>query len=467
MSRSRGLLLSLLLAPVIACGNPAAQVVAKAKQVPVVGAVIPAAPTPTPEPAIVPTGPAQLRGLWVDGFHEGIKSPGQVDTLIQRAHQGNLNALFVQVRKRGDAYFLKGVEPEASDVDYPGHPNWDPLAYLVQKAHTANPPLQVHAWMNTFYVGQSSAVFQDYGPEWGDLRSNGSNDDYGYLDPGIPAVRAYTEEVMTEVVRRYNVDGIHLDYVRYPDGGDWGYSALALAQYALDTGNTARPAPGDPAFQQWRRDQVTIFVREMHLKIQAIRPSVKLSAALIAYGPGPQSQSDWVHTRTYSDVYQDWSTWIRDGYLDFGVPMNYDRDSSPSQKTYYQRWVAWERSQFGPGRVLVGVGAFDNYPEDTLAQIREALSTSAPGSPPLGVAIYSYASTSLYGTDDFYLAPQDQGYLPRQPYAPSTDPGYLADRARQFNQWFYVALSEPSSYQDPALGRVSTAPVFLKPAPLP
>jgi len=83
------------------------------------------------------------------------------------------------------------------------------------------------------------------------------------------------------------------------------------------------------------------------------------------------------------------------------------------------------------------------------------------------VAIYSYASTSVYATDDFYLAPNDQGYLPRQPYTPSTDPKYLFDRAVQFNEWFYTALSAPSNYQDPALGKVVTTPIFLKPAPIP
>jgi uncharacterized lipoprotein YddW (UPF0748 family) len=465
MSRSRGLLVSLFLVLCAACGTPA-QVAKQVKQVPILGAVIPVQPTPTPEPIVVPTGAAQLRALWVDGFHEGIKSPKQVDTLIERAHQGNLNALFVQVRKRGDAYFLKGVEPEATDVAYPGHPNWDPLGYLIQKAHTANPPLEVHAWMNAFFVGQTSEVFQD-NHQWEDVRSNGSDDGYGYLDPGVPAVRAYTEEVMTQVVRRYNVDGIHLDLVRYPDGGDWGYNPISLALYAKAGGSQDPPKPSDPAWQQWRRDQVTTFVRELHDKIKAIRPWVKLSGALIAYGPGPKSESDWLHSRTYTDVYQDWATWIRQGYLDFGVPMNYDRDSSSSQNGWFRDWVSWEKNSLGAGKVVIGVGAFLNYPEDTMAQIRAALAQAASGDRPLGVAIYSYASTSLYGTDDFYLAPGDQGYLPRQPYAPSTDPKYLADRARLFNQWFYTALSEPSSYQDPAIGKVATSPVFLKPAPLP
>jgi uncharacterized lipoprotein YddW (UPF0748 family) len=466
MSRSRGLLVSLLTIASVACSAISGPVAAQSPA---------GSPRVTPEPAasavpdgptIVPEGAPQYRALWVDGFHEGFKSPKQVNTLIARAHTANLNALFVQVRKRGDAYFLRGVEPLAGDIDYPHHPNWDPLAYLIQKAHTANPPLQVHAWMNTFFVGQTSEVFQDNGDQWGNIRFSGTNDGYGYLDPGVPAVRAYTQEVMTQVVRHYNVDGIHLDFVRYPDGGDWGYSKIAVDLFNQATGGTGLPDPAEPAWQQWRRDQVTAFVHGLHDAIQNIRPTVKLSAALIAYGNGPSSEAEFHTTRTYNDVYQDWVTWFRNGYLDIGVPMNYDRDSSPSQLKWFRAWTAWEKD-LGKGRLLVGVGAFLNYPEDTITQIRSALSPTAAGNRPLGVAIYAYASTSVYGTDDFYLAPNDQGYLPRQPYAPSTDPKYLSDRALQFNEWFYTALSSPSTYQDPALGKVVTTPVFLKPAPTP
>ena len=469
MSRSRGLLVSLLVTLSLACsavsGPIAGQSPAPSSPSPKAAPVTPATPSPA-EPVILPDGAPEYRALWVDGFHQGFKNPKQVDTLIARAHKGNLNALFVQVRKRGDAYFVHGVEPLAGDIDYPNHPTWDPLAYLIQKAHSANPPLQVHAWMNTFFVGQVSEVFQNNGDQWGNLRSNGSNDGYGYLDPGVPAVRAYTKDVMMQVVRHYNVDGIHLDFVRYPDGGDWGYSQISLDLFNQATGRTGRPDPSDAAWQQWRRDQVTAFVHELHDAIQKTRPRVKLSGALIAYGKGPTSDAEFQATRTYNDVFQDWATWLRNGYLDLGVPMNYDRDSSPSQLQWFRSWTAWEKD-LAKGHLLVGIGAFLNYPEDTITQIRAAMAPTAAGNRPLGVAIYSYASTSVYATDDFYLAPNDQGYLPRQPYSPSTDPKYLFDRAVQLNEWFYTALSAPSNYQDPALGKVVTTPIFLKPAPIP
>ncbi|GAC1655781.1 MAG: hypothetical protein NVS9B1_09670 [Candidatus Dormibacteraceae bacterium] len=438
------------------CSNGSAAVPAPIRQL----AGIPSTPAP-----IHPTGSPEYRALWVDAFHDGIKSPKQVEALIAAAHRGNLNALFVQVRKAGDAYFRHGVEPLADDAAPLDQGGYDPLAYLIQRAHAANPPLEVHAWLNTFYVGRSSEVFREHGTEWGNRTYDGTGG--GFLDPGVPAARAYTEEVFMQVARNYRIDGIHMDFVRYPDGGDWGYSAAALAAYARTSGSAEKPKPDDPAFEQWRRDQVTAFVHDLHAKLLGLRRPVKLSGALIAYGPGPVTDSDWRHSRTYVEVYQDWETWFRQGYIDLGLTMNYDRDSSPKQQGWFRTWTNWEKDHQGRARLLVGVGAFLNYPEDTLAQIRAALLPGPGGNRPAGIAIYSYASTSLYGTDDFYLAPEDQGYLPRQPYAPDPSPTALAERAKEFNAWFYIALSAPSTYQDPAVGKVDTLPVFVRPAPVP
>lgn len=424
----------------------------------------PASAEPAPEAPVVLSGPPQYRALWVDAFHAGIRSKAEVDQLIKRAHEGNINALFVQVRRAGDAYFLRGVEPEVDDSDL-APPPYDALAYVLYRAHTANPPIEVHAWMNTFYVGNQSQVQRYYRSQWGQRTDDGTAGPY--LDPGAPGARAYTQEVFSEVVRRYPVDGVHMDFVRYPEGGNWGYSPDGIAAFNQATGRSGSPDPNDPAFQQWRRDQVTALVKGVHDAVKRIRPSVKVSAALIAYGPGPKSLDDWHRSRSYNEVYQDWVTWMAEGYLDLALVMNYDRDSSPSQHQWYRDWIEFEKDHQGQARLLVGVGAFDNYPEDTFAQVQAALAPSASGNTPLGVAIYSYASTSLYGTDDFYLHPDDQGYLPRQPYAPDRSPAALAARAAQFNGWFWTALSQPSSYTDPALGTVSTRPVFTAPVGVP
>src|SRR5438874_13720710 len=91
--------------------------------------------------------PPELRAVWVDAFHDGFKTPQQVDDLVAWARAANLNALFVQVRRRGDAYYLKSFEPRAEDPDLA--PGFDALQYLIDKAHQGPRRLKVHASLAT------------------------------------------------------------------------------------------------------------------------------------------------------------------------------------------------------------------------------------------------------------------------------------------------------------------------------
>jgi uncharacterized lipoprotein YddW (UPF0748 family) len=421
--------------------------------------VLAASPSPTP----VQLGPPEYRALWVDAFHDGIKSPAQVEKLVADARRANLNTLVVQVRKRGDAYFNWADEPRASDIV--GSRGFDPLAYVIRLAHAATPRIEVHAWVNAFFTGQSSGVFLRHGDEWGNRTNDGQTG--GFIDPGVPEVQIYLHRVFMNLAHNYDVDGIHLDFIRYP-GANWGYSPTAVSLYMIESGATSPPDPGDPRWQAWRRERVTAFVRDLHHDLQLEKPGLKLSAALICYGGGPATEADWARTSAYSSVYQDWRDWIVKGYLDFGVPMNYDSDWSPREKGWFGRWLGFEKDSGFAKRVVIGVGAFLNYPEDTLAQIRRVLAASTAGNRVLGVAIYSYASTSVYGTDDFYGSPDLASGLPRQPYAGGiTSDAGLQDRARTFNDLFMSQLAMPESYRDVQLGSVATQPVFTQPAPVP
>src|SRR5262249_34975885 len=114
---------------------------------PIATAVPTVQPTPT---ATVVLDPPELRGLWVDAFHDGFKTPEQVDRLVAWARSANLNALFVEVRRRGDAYYLKSFEPRTED---PGlTPGFDALQYLIERAHQGPQRLQVHAWLATLPI---------------------------------------------------------------------------------------------------------------------------------------------------------------------------------------------------------------------------------------------------------------------------------------------------------------------------
>lgn len=282
-----------------------------------------------------------------------IKSPSEVERLVSDARRANLNTLLVQVRKTGDAYFNRSDEPRAKEIKGPH--DFDPLGYLIRLAHASSPRIEVHAWVNTFFAGQSSRVFVEHGGAWASRTDGG--DTGGFLDPGVPEVQAYLHRIFIDLARNYDVDGIHLDFVRYP-GMTWGYNPSALELYRKETGATRNPDPAADSWQAWRRDRVSAFVRDLHSDLKQQKPSAKLSAALICFGAGPLSAAAWTSTSAYSSVFQDWRGWILKGYLDFGVPMNYDSEWSTREQRWFDRWLAFEKDSGFADRVVVGVGVF-------------------------------------------------------------------------------------------------------------
>ena len=432
---------------------------------PAATAAISPSPSPIPSPSPSALGAPQYRALWVDAFHDGMKSQAQVEKLVSDAHRANLNALIVQVRPRGNSYFNVSDEPRATDII--GPQDFDPLAYVIRLAHAATPRIEVHAWLNVFFVGNTSAIYRLHGAQWGNVDFNGTKS--GFFDPGSSEVQIYTHKVFMDVARNYDVDGLHMDFVRYP-GVEWGYSPGAISLYQIQTKTTGVPDPYDERFKTWRRFRLTTFVQGLHADLKSVKPNVKLSAALISFGGGPASASlaDWAGTSAYQSVFQDWRAWMIKGYLDFGVPMNYDSDWSDLEQYWFGQWLDFEKDSGFGNRILTGVGAFMNYPEDTLAQLRRALAPSARGNRVLGVAIYSYGSTSVYGNADYYNDRALAAGLPRQPYYGSTSHrDSPATRGRSFNNSFMTQLARPDLYWDPERGWIATKAVFTRPAEVP
>src|SRR5689334_19565968 len=118
----------------------------------------------------------ELRAFWADGFNAGYKTPEQIDLLLNRLRKAHCNAVFAQIRKGGDAYYLSRYEPWAKDDQN----HFDALAYLIEKAHAMKPPIAVHAWINTCAVGgNGSNPFNivHLHPDWISLNLQGKDFD--------------------------------------------------------------------------------------------------------------------------------------------------------------------------------------------------------------------------------------------------------------------------------------------------
>jgi uncharacterized lipoprotein YddW (UPF0748 family) len=362
-------------------------------------------PTLAPTATALPMDAPELRAIWADAFHDGFKTPEQVDRLVAWARAANANALFVQVRRRGDAYYLRSFEPQAEDLE----PGFDALAYLLERAHQGPQRLQVHAWLATLPIWHErdtppispAHVFNRFGPtaepsaSWLMARDDGETwagvgqQGTYYLDPGNPDAARYTSAVYVNLARHYDIDGIHLDQVRYYEGQPlrWGYNPTSVARFNQQYGRDpeTQPDPTDADWISWRRTQVTNLVRHIYLEVHAVRPRIAISAAVVTWGKGPQDTSDWERQAPYASVLQDWRAWLQEGIVDYLLPMNYYRETG-EQADWFDTWTRWQTGNPGKRGVVLGLGSYLNTADGVLAQLGRARALRT-----LGVALYSYA----------------------------------------------------------------------------
>lgn len=241
---------------------------------------------------------------------------------------------------------------------------------MIEKAHSAG--IEVHAWANTFRVwlrkepptDPAHIVLQH--PDWLTRTSSGLNraDDGMFLDPAVPEVQDYTFNVFMDVIANYDIDGIHFDYVRYP-GRDFGYAPAAVARFNEETSRSGVPSNDDPAWQQWRRDQVTALVRRIYKDALLIKPEIKVTAATIGWG---DCSDDFCDTSPFLKVYQDWRAWMEQGIIDANIPMNYKNEANVRNAREYRNWLnGFKRWQF-ERHVYCGID-FNRSPELVLRQL--------------------------------------------------------------------------------------------------
>lgn len=356
---------------------------------------------------------AQWRAFWVDAFGPGFRTPAEVDALINDIQSLKMNTIFAQMRKRGDAYYRKTtVAPFTEDPLVPK--DFDPFEYLLKKAHAAG--IQVHAWVNamTLWKNQEQKpraenhLFHTHGFKVKEEDNWLNCDDKGavifpvgyFLDPGHPAVGEHLAQVVTEIISNYPVDGIHLDYIRYPETSEdtnnptrgVGYNAVSVRRFNELHKKTGKPSINDPVWNAWRREQVTSVVMRIKQAIVTHKPNVIYSAALIPWGDGPLTEEGWSKSAPYIRVFQDWHHWRREGLLDVTIPMNYDRETNPKHAEFFNNWIAFEKRYRYRSKLIIGIGSYLNSLEDTIAQTRRALAPLDGHPGPEGICYFNYSS---------------------------------------------------------------------------
>ncbi len=364
--------------------------------------MLPPAPPVAEAPAVVVAPPDSQRAvdyLWV--VRTSLVEPQGIPLIVERAKAMGARGLLVQVVGRGDAWYRSDLLPPPEALADPAR---DPLGELLPLAHAAG--LEVHAWMNACLVWSADHLPRDprhvirTHPEWVARMSDGRSMhalsraardrlqvEGVFLSPAHPGVRTHLARVARELVSRYPVDGLHLDYIRQPSVAI-GYDPTSRARFALehgaDPGAFARlPAAereaAERAWEHFQRRQVTAIVQEVRDSVLRVRPGLPISAAVLADTLSAQKRNR-----------QPWSEWLRAGLLDRAFPMCY----APPVQTVLDQLVAMS-AQFGVDKVVPGIAVYNAPPAAAAAKIKGARALGYPA-----VALYSY--DSLYERADLW-----------------------------------------------------------------
>lgn len=312
----------------------------------------------------------EFRAVWADSWNVNFLNPSQAQDLVNTARAANINVIMPEVRKVGDAYYDSAYEPRATNIS--GGPSFDPLQYIIDLAHDTSggkKRVQIHAWFvmnriaNSSYLDPSHVLIQH--PEYEMLKRDGTHDTTRYLDPGHPGAVDHNVAVILDCLSKYDIDGYHFDYIRYPEiSGEWGYNAVSMERFNTIHNRIGTPQEWDPLWQAWRRECVSLMVKKIYVKAWQMKPHVLLTAATVNWG---WSYDDFTQSSAYRQVFQDWEGWLQDGIIDYNSLMSYSSLSDPARHQGWS-WLSIDATDIRGSIIGVGVylssnlaGAMDSF----------------------------------------------------------------------------------------------------------
>jgi len=343
--------------------------------------------------------PLYDRYLWV--IRDVLKSKKSIDDMVNFAIEKNINHLFVQVRGRGDSFYESQFTSRSQILS---ESEFDPLAYLLDTANGKG--INIHAWVNVYFLWSSKSLpkderhilhmqqqWLDTTEEWPvdvgkqlEMVAVNNNSEGLFLSPNHPDVNEYLIKVFRELITNYDIDGLHLDYIRYQDA-EYGRNPYAIAQFKSESGNDPGPwflemerstiasprlIANMKRWNNFKRKAVTSLVKDTRALVDEVRPDCIISAAV--------KPNLYVARERY---FQEWNVWLAAGYLDWVVPMNYS-----SKKREFARNIDVINDNFPKKyreKIIMGIALYNQTPSEASEKIKFSRLRQFPR-----ISIFSY-----------------------------------------------------------------------------
>ena len=299
----------------------------------------------------------EFRGAWiqcVNGQFQGMSTEKMQQTLtsqLDKLREAGINAIIFQVRPEADALYKSQYEPWSRFLTgvqgQQPSPDWDPLRFMIEQCHRRG--MELHAWINPYRAKtKGTQVLAPHHPARLYPDRCISYDGQLYFDPGLPENRRYICKIVTDIVKNYDVDALHMDDYFYPypvKGEEFGDDA-SFAQYGR----------GFTDKSDWRRNNVNLLIQEVMHTVRGIKPWVKFGVSPFGIWRNRQSDgamgSDTRGLQNYDDLYADVLTWVNNGWVDYNIPQVYWEIGHPAAD--YEVLVKWWAEKAGNRPLFIG-----------------------------------------------------------------------------------------------------------------
>lgn len=308
-------------------------------------------------------------------FDEGEQKSALIE-IFDNLQKKNINTVYFQVRSNATLFYTSAIEPFTpyltGKTNVP--PSYDPLKFAIAEAHKRG--LEIHAWFNVVRCfSGSDAEISNYEnhiinkhKDWVYKKWTDGKPAF-WLDPGKPEVREYLKNLIVEVVQKYEVDGIHLDFIRYPVGG-------------IEDDETFRTYGNNPDKADWRRENINSIVRSVYRESKKANPKVKIGATPVGIYKNTKIVKG---LQGYHDVYQDAQGWLKEGIVDYIVPQIYwDFENNPKFDVVAKDWL----NNSSGRNVILGIASYrDDIKKETEKMISLSRKEGAAG-----IAFFRYTN---------------------------------------------------------------------------